>query len=279
LETVVSNLPIKSLFHPALLVHLHLQAGISVRKASRQKLTDRTYFSKEKLLLLFEQLQYFFRKIEPHRPKNSAWYDYYDNTILSQDYLAEKERIVRGILKENSVHTILDVGANDGYFSFVALDYAKQVVALEYDHHCVNNLHKRIKKEKKNIFTLISGITTPSPALGFLNKEKYSLLDRLKGMDLTLALAVTHHLRIGFNVPFSLQAELFKSFSKKLIVEYVPKEDPKCQALLLNREDIFDDYSQERFVHSFVESGFVLKRESCLSSVNRILYVFEMEES
>ena len=43
------------------------------------------------------------------------------------------------------------------------------------------------------------------------------------------------------------QFELFSSVAKYLIIEFVDKEDSQIQRLLQNREDVFDDYTEENF--------------------------------
>jgi len=63
--------------------------------------------------------------------------------------------------------------------------------------------------------------------------------------DTVLALAFIHHLAIVNNLPFEKIAEFFAQISKFLIIEFVPKNDPQVKELLVTRDDIFPDYTQD----------------------------------
>jgi hypothetical protein len=49
-------------------------------------------------------------------------------------------------------------------------------------------------------------------------------------------------------------ASYFARLAEHLIIEFVPKSDPKVKILLATREDIFPAYTQEGFENAF--SGF-----------------------
>ena len=111
----------------------------------------------------------------------------------------------------------------------------------------------------------------PSPGLGWENKERLSLLER-GPVDVVVALALVHHLAISNNLPFEKIANFFSQLGNSLIIEFVPKEDSQVQKLLLNRDDIFDDYHQHAFEHEF-EKFFVIKSKEIIPESGRILYL------
>ena len=117
-------------------------------------------------------------------------------------------------------------------------------------------------------------IVNPSPALGFNNSERKTLKERIEGIDMLLALALMHHLRITYNVPFEYQAEYFSAFSKHLIIEFVDKKDSKVQTMLLNREDVFDDYTQEGFETEFGKFYKIMEAKP-IEDTKRTLYLME----
>jgi ribosomal protein L11 methylase PrmA len=113
----------------------------------------------------------------------------------------------------------------------------------------------------------------PSPAMGWDNKEQASFLNRCKS-DICLALAVIHHLCIGKNLPFEKVASVLNNICTELIIEYVPKSDPKVRAMLSTRKDIFDYYNQEAFENAMLQY-FNLIKSTTVEGSDRILYHFQ----
>ena len=101
-----------------------------------------------------------------------------------------------------------------------------------------------------NILPLLVDLTNPSQAPGWENEERMSLFERGPA-DMVFALALLHHLAISNNLPLDKIAGFFNRICGSLIIEFVPKEDPQVKRLLINREDIFSDYTQQAFEHEF----------------------------
>jgi hypothetical protein len=78
-------------------------------------------------------------------------------------------------------------------------------------------------------------------------------------------------LAIGNNVPFGALASYFAKLFNAIIIEFIPKEDSKIQEMLLNRKDVFDDYTQEGFEGSF-ETFFSIEAKQAISGSLRTLY-------
>jgi antibiotic biosynthesis monooxygenase (ABM) superfamily enzyme len=73
-------------------------------------------------------------------------------------------------------------------------------------------------------------------------------------------------------------AEMMAQFSTKYaIVEFIPKEDPKVQFLLKDREDIFSGYNEANFVACF-EKWFDVKGSHECSQSKRKLYFFRKRD-
>ena len=53
------------------------------------------------------------------------------------------------------------------------------------------------------------------------------------------------------NLPLERIADFLSHLSPWLVIEFVPKEDPKVQHLLASREDIFSEYTQPLFETAF----------------------------
>nr|NKQ94597.1 class I SAM-dependent methyltransferase [Escherichia coli] len=166
---------------------------------------------------------------------------------MSDEYINDKTNKVTEWIRTLSPDCLIDVGANNGYFSLIASAHAKRVIAVEMDHDCINQLYGKIKAQRiANLTTIIADLTQPTPGIGWENEEKTALMKRIgeKG-DMVLGLALVHHLCISKNIPLAFVAKLFADITnKQAIVEFVPKTDEKVQAMLRHREDIFDDYTE-----------------------------------
>lgn len=129
------------------------------------------------------------------------------------------------------------------------------------------------KENERLLLPLIMDITNPSPALGVGNEERAGLFER-GPTDLALALALVHHLAITHAVPFERIAYTMSRLCRILVIEFVPKSDPRVVALLCPREDIFVDYTMDAFERAFGEY-FVLRRKDAINESDRMLYVME----
>ena len=92
-----------------------------------------------------------------------------------------------------------------------------------------------------------------------------------------MALALIHHLAISNNVPLPSVAAFFASLASGLIIEFVPKTDPKVRVLLATREDVFPDYTREGFEAAFA-SHFAIEATTPLAESERILYRMRRRE-
>jgi hypothetical protein len=64
---------------------------------------------------------------------------------------------------------------------------------------------------------------------------------------------------------------------KKLIIEFVPKEDSQVQRLLSSRADIFEDYRQEPFESAF-ERFFRIETRLPIEGSSRVLYLMHRRD-
>jgi hypothetical protein len=116
-------------------------------------------------------------------------------------------------------------------------------------------------------------LTNPSPPIGWENRERMSILERGPA-DAVLALALVHHLAISNNVPLDRIADFLAKLCGWVVIEFVPKSDPKVQRLLSTREDIFPNYTRQGFENEFGRL-FVMKRSEQIRNSKRILYLMK----
>jgi hypothetical protein len=88
-----------------------------------------------------------------------------------------------------------------------------------------------------------------------------------------MALALMHHLCIGRNLSFGLLAAGLAKMGQHLLIEFVPKDDPKVSILLQHREDVFQHYTETDFRETF-NQYFDLLLERPLEGSNRKLFLY-----
>lgn len=268
-EIISKMLPLKS--NLSLGVWLHVYTQNTFRHSTKTK-AEQIKFNKKKLLNLISHLESIIKKFVVR--KSTTWGNYYEETILGKEYLANKETLFLDFCKDLPVRSALDLGANEGYFTKLLAAKNIQVIATDTDSRTIGNLYQFIKKNGvTNILPLILDVTNPSPALGFNNEERSAFHDRIK-TELVVALALIHHLVIGKNISLEIIAEYFAGMAQHLIVEFVPREDPKVQQMMASRKDVFGDYTEQNFEHCF-ELYFDTRKKEGIPDTGRILYLME----
>jgi len=100
--------------------------------------------------------------------------------------------------------------------------------------------------------------------------ERKALIERGKP-DLTLCLALIHHVVISANIPLTEFVDWLASLGTSLVIEFVTKEDPMVKTLLRNKQDNYADYEIEYFEQCLGRAFDVVQRKM-LTSGTRILY-------
>jgi hypothetical protein len=275
LDLASRTLPFKSWLRPPLIIHLHLHAGAQRRFAGRSTQAARTgrSMSKNAMFGLVDSLRSATEGLN-WRQVDTAWSDYESFHSYSPRALEHKEAVVQAFIQESKPGSVWDLGANIGRFSRIAAAAGARVVAFDADAGAVERNYLKCKQRgETQILPLLSDLANPSPAQGWAHQERMALLDRGPA-DLAMALALLHHLAIGNNVPLGQVASFLKALCQRLIVEFVPKQDPQVKKLLKSREDIFDAYSVEGFEAAF-EDHFRILRKQEIDASSRLLYLME----
>jgi ribosomal protein L11 methylase PrmA len=220
---------------------------------------------------VISHLTNIIKNFQPDKSYKTTWSNYYEDTILSKAYLQEKEAIVRAFCNNTTARSVLDLGANDGYFSKLFAGFNMQVIATDADSRCISRLYQEVKKNNiQNILPLILDVANPSPSIGFHNQERAAFHERIQ-TDLVAALALVHHLVIGKNISLPALAAYFNSIAPELIIEFVPKEDEKVKQMLSSRPDTFPDYTEAAFEENFLRYFHVISKQN-VPGTPRVLY-------
>ncbi|MDR3690846.1 MAG: hypothetical protein P4L46_15820 [Fimbriimonas sp.] len=253
-------------------MHLHLHAQMQAKAAKPgHAQTKPGGFGRNALLGLIDSLHGLIDRLE-WKPEGTEWANYYDDTNYSDRSMKEKHRLVEEFLEqvEPIPAMVWDLGANNGEFSRIASQRGIETIAWDIDPAAVEKNYL-MRSEDKAMLPLVLDLTNPSPAIGWANRERDSLVQRGPA-DVVMALALIHHLAIGNNVPLSDVAAFMGSIGKWLIIEFVPKDDSQVQRLLATREDVFPNYDQASFERTF-EGRFQIVSRTSVADSKRTMYL------
>ena len=267
-----SLLPWRSKFSLHTYLHIHLHSKLAAENAGKKQ--QQVKFSKQKLLNLISSLEGLIHKLRLPSGK-STWSDYYEEASQRKDYLKQKRKIIEEWIGQlPNISTAADLGANEGEFSKLLSEKNIQTIAADFDHFAINKLYNNIKATgETRIQPLVIDLSNPSPATGLNNKERASFIDRTQ-VDLVIALALVHHLAIGKNIPFEKIAGLLAGMCRHLVIEFVPKDDPRVMQMLQHKKDIYLLYDEENFAKAF-EKNFSFLSKQKIPGTNRVLFLMK----
>jgi hypothetical protein len=264
-------------FDRRLLVHVLLHARAERKHAGDdpRALTDELRQAGFGPAVLDAQLRNLERTIRSLRwgQADSAWSGYADRAHYSDADLDAKEAVVERAVHDHRPDLVLDLGANDGRFSRLAVDAgARRAVAVDSDALVVDLLYRALRDEGDDrILPLVVDLADPSPSQGWRHAERGSFTQRVRP-DLVLALAVVHHLALTDTVPFEGIVAFLADFGAPLVVELPHRDDPMVQLLLARkRAGLFDHYDIDRWERALDERFEVDDRVE-LPSGQRTLY-------
>lgn len=226
--------------------------------------------------LIDAQLRNLQRAIErlTWKRQDSTWSEYTDRGHYSDRDLAAKSSFVAdAVAKVGGVSTVLDLGANDGHFSRIAVDAgAALAIAVDSDHLVVDRLYRQLRDEgEKRILPLVVDLADPSPAIGWRGLERPSFATRMRP-DLVLCLAVVHHLALTNNVPLDEIVAFLADFDSSVVVEFPHRDDPMAARLFARkRSGLFDGYDVVNWERA-LEFRFAVSERVVLPSGTRTLY-------
>ncbi len=261
LRLVSRLLPKKTLVNRALLMHLHWHAKNQTGKTRTiQGVKSLGRITKSMLLAIIDDLE---RLVRGMKLKNSLteWKDYYEFTNYSRAAFEHKKKVVH--------EWALKIKPKVSWDGTGGL-----VIGFDIDPLAVEAHYTNIKETKdESRLALIMDLANPSPGLGWGHCERQSLVSRGK-VDLVLALALVHHLRIGLNVPLRHIARWMAELGTNLLIEWVPKTDSQLKKMLATRHDVYADYQESTFEKEFLQF-FTLEKKVVVDESQRWLYLWK----
>ncbi len=254
-------------------IHLHARAQRRYAEVAVAEARRGRKMSLQSLTGLIESLGDTIRGLI-WKPAGTEWADYYDATNYSDAAFTHKLNLITEWLGNIQPKTVWDLGANTGLFSRPAAALGAYTLAFDIDPAAVEQNYHQVKADKEqNLLPLVLDLTNPSPAIGWHNRERQSLVQRGPA-DVVLALALVHHLAISNNVPLERVAEFLADLGDWLIIEFVPKSDSQVKRLLRSRQDIFSEYTQDAFENIF-QQRYEIRASSAIREAERKVYLMK----
>ena len=257
-------------------VKLHARAERRYADADRAQLTAEMTSAGMGPSLIDAQLKNLQRAVDAltwHRQR-STWSEYGDRSHYTDRDLAAKEAFVTAAIAVGPApRLVLDLGANDGRFSRLAVRAgAARAVAVDADDLVVDRLYRDLCQEgEQRILPLVVDLSDPSPGLGWRGRERSPFGQRVRP-DLVLCLAVVHHLALTNNVPLDEIVAFLADFGAPLVVEFPDRDDPMAARLLSRkRRGLFDAYERPNWERA-LQCRFVVRASEVLPSGTRTLY-------
>ena len=178
----------------------------------------------------------------PDGAGRSAWSDYeqrHGARVADPSTYQGKQQAVDALLRQVEPGLVLDLGANAGWYSELAVRHGNRVIAVDTDDWTLSLLYRMVKERTLPILPLRLNIMWPTGSYGMALsfQDAYT---RLRA-DTSMSLALLHHLAGFQQVSFEMFAYVLNQVSRKAaIVEFVPREDAHVAAWPLAQEAWYD---------------------------------------
>lgn len=253
-------------------LHAKLQASRTVEQSDSSRALSSSGFGKDLILANVVGLKRLIRGLR-WQAARSVWSEYGAANGYAPADGQKKEEFVRRAVGSQHWDLVWDLGCNTGVYSRMAAENASLVIALDADYLAVERFYQSLKASPgaAPILPLVNNLVDPSVGLGWRGAERKSLVDRGRP-DLTLCLALIHHLVIGHGVPLREFLEWLADMQTSLVIEFVSKADPMVQRLLRGRRDNYADYEPEIFERHLAELFDVVDSDSLASGARRLYF-------
>lgn len=266
----------RDLMRPGVLLHVAAQSALQRRYSGGGKVDVRgtlaeAGFDKRIIEANVAKLSSLVARLAPKAGK-SEWSEYDRTHSYDAAEFERKAEFVRRAAATRRWRLVWDLGCNTGTFSRMVAEHAEHVVAMDGDWRAIERLYEREKDEgsSRSILPLVVNLADASPNQGWLGSERKGLAER-GTPQLTLCLAVIHHVVISANIPLAEFIGWLADLGTAIVIEFVGREDEMVQTLLANREDQYDDYNPANF-RALLENRFEIDADEPLKGGKRHIY-------
>lgn len=268
----------RDLLRPGVLLHVAAQSALQRRYGGSGRdmrgALAQAGFDKVLIERNVNKLTALVSKLEPAR-KRTEWSDYDRTHSYDETEFAKKAEFVRAAAASRRWRLAWDLGCNTGTFSRIVAEHAEYVVAMDSDRMAIEHLYQRERAGAAfgRILPLVIDVADASPNQGWRLVERKGLAERGRP-DLTVCLALVHHIVISANIPLANFIGWLAGLGTSLVIEFVGRGDEMVKTLLANREDQYSDYDPENF-RTVLSAHFDIRDEQELKDGKRRIFFAE----
>ena len=276
-EDLYNVLTWRDFFSFPMFVHVFMQNKLNNKSKKRKigtefKIQNLKKLNKNSYLSIIKQLKQFIINLLPKK-QFTSWEDYSTNNNYKKNEEETKFKIVKDFYKKHKIKTLLDLGCNDGKFSYPAAKESVDVVGLDFDLNVLDKIYNKAKNENVNFLPIYCDFSNPSSSLGWNERERIGINARAR-FDASISLAVIHHLAIAKNIPLDQAIKWIISFSEIGLIEFVPKNDETVKTMLALKGDIFPNYNEQNFEKILASISNIVNMHKVTNS-NRKIYEYK----
>lgn len=217
-----------------------------------------------RLASFFAHLQEYVDGLEPEPPKQ-YWASYQQGDEVPTPGQKEKQDRVLEVLKSLNPDSVLDMGANKGWYAFAVEELGCKVIAFDNEEYCVDQMYLKGQAENRRVLPLHMDFLHPTPQFGVALAFRTSF-DRLR-CDVSLVLGLVHHLALRQGLTFDTIAQTVDYYTRTAaIFEFVAPEDEH-----IANWSIPSYYTKDNLVTAMDRRGFRLECEKHLTMARSLL--------
>jgi SAM-dependent methyltransferase len=241
-------------------------------KAPKAKPPELAKFLLEKTL---DRLEKHLDELKPAATAvPTTWENYQaDRDHYNASDVESKRAFVGAALERQEIGTVLDLGCNAGEFSKIAAAAGKTVVSADFDHGALSRFYQELRGQALPVSPILLDIGRPTPAVGWMNREVDSFMERARGkFDCIMALGLVHHLLVSERASLPMILEFCLAIDARfLLLEWIEPADRRFVEIAGINTDLYSDISRAGFERIFSEK-YEIEQKAPLGCGTRILY-------
>jgi len=264
-------LPLSRRMRPAAMMHVSLQARMEERMsgaAVRSELKT-AGFSADLILANVRKLRKLVSSLE-WDASGEGWVEYERCDHVGRDRQSKGE-FLESAIDAHRPDRVLDLGANDGFFSELAASHGAVAIAVDGDEQVLEGLYR----SGSGVSIALGDLTNPSPSQGWAGVERPALDQRARP-DLVIAYGLIHHLIYTASIPPQSVVDWLASYECPVVLEFVDPSDAMVTRLTANKteDELHPGRSRSEF-EQIVATRFRTTESRILGDGVRVLYRLE----
>jgi hypothetical protein len=186
---------------------------------------------------LYALSAWYLKGVSPRQNKEGQWVNYYETRYhYSNSAQNIKYQTLSKWIEQLRPKWVIDFGCNRGDFSILACSKGAYTVAIDSDHDSIQRLYLS-QRGNTMLFPIVANLDDLVGGRGWAEIEFPGLVSRLYSVgEMSLMLALIHHLAISNSIPYEKIAELaWKTTKKWLVIELIEENDPLVRLLCAQR--------------------------------------------